>query len=241
MIILPAIDILSGNCVRLKKGNYDTAEKVLDNPIHAIDEFAAAGAKYLHIVDLDGAKAANPVNRTLICSLADYASQKYGIFCEIGGGIRNIDTIRSYLEAGIGRVILGSAALHNPELVEQAVSEYGARISVGIDALNGCVKTSGWLEGSDAYFTDIAKKMESVGVKNIIFTDISRDGMLSGPNLKQLAELKNITAIDITASGGIKNIADIKALKEMKLYGAICGKSIYSGTLSLADAIKIAK
>jgi len=241
MIILPAIDILGGNCVRLKKGEYGTAEKVADDPKKAIDEFAECGAEYVHLVDLDGAKEGKAVNSELICSLVKYAYERYGIFCELGGGIRSMETVCTYLDNGLGRVILGSAALHNPQFVENAVKEYGNKISVGIDALDGYVKTSGWLEGSNAYFTDMALEMEKVGVKNIIFTDISRDGMLSGPNLEQLRQLKETVSIDITASGGIKNIDDIKALNEMDLYGVICGKSIYQGTLSLSEAIKISK
>ncbi len=240
MIILPAIDLLGGNCVRLKKGEYGSAEKVAEDPFTTLDRFAEAGATAVHIVDLDGAKHGDTVNGALILKMVQYAD-RYGMICEVGGGIRSMDTVKAYLDGGVERAILGSVALRQPELVEQACKLYDRRIAVGIDAFEGQVKTDGWLQGSGTYFTDVAKQMEEMGVGNIIFTDISRDGMLSGPNFAQLSELQAAVKVDITASGGIKSIDDILALRDMGLYGAICGKSIYQGTLSLPQAVLACK
>jgi len=234
MIILPAIDILGGSCVRLVKGEYGTAEKVAQDPFETAQSFCKAGAEYIHLVDLDGAKRGSKVNNELLCAIA----AKVDVPVELGGGIRDIETISYYLDNGISRVILGSAALSDPELVKRATAKYGEKIAVGIDAKNGMVSTSGWLVTSDADYLDFAELMEKCGVGNIIFTDIDKDGTLAGPNLEQLAALSKRVSVKITASGGIKSIEDIKALAKMKLYGAICGKSLYSGTLDLEEAIR---
>jgi phosphoribosylformimino-5-aminoimidazole carboxamide ribotide isomerase len=236
MKIFPAIDIKNGACVRLLRGDFGTAEKVAEDALETAQGFARAGAKYLHMVDLDGAKDEARPNRKLIFSVASSC----GLFTETGGGIRTMEDIGDCLGAGISRVILGSAALESPQLVKEAVRRYGARIAVGIDAKDGYVATHGWLDTSKIYFTDFAKSMEQIGVKTIIFTDISRDGTLGGPALGRLSELAAAVSCDIVASGGIKDLADIKALASMGLYGAICGKSLYSGTLDLAEAVKAA-
>lgn len=237
MIILPAIDILGGRCVRLTKGKYDTAEKVAADPIETALGFEADGAEFIHLVDLDGARFGKPVNNEIYENIA----KKVHIPIEVGGGIRNMETVNFYIEKGISRVIIGSAALTNPTLVKQSVEKYGERIAVGIDAMDGFVKTSGWTEKTTINYIELAEKMANMGVEYIIFTDISKDGTLEGPNLEQLAELKKSVKTNIIASGGIKNSDDIKALKDMDLYGAICGKSIYSGNLSLKEAIEIGK
>lgn len=237
MIILPAIDILGGKCVRLTKGKYDTAEKVAADPIETALEFEADGAEFIHLVDLDGARFGKPVNNEIYENIA----KKVHIPIEVGGGIRNMETVDFYIKKGISRVIIGSAALTNPTLVKQSVEKYGERIAVGIDAMDGFVKTSGWTEKSTINYIELAKKMANMGIEYIIFTDISKDGTLEGPNLEQLAELQKSVKTNIIASGGIKNSDDIKALKDMDLYGAICGKSIYSGNLSLKEAIEIGK
>jgi phosphoribosylformimino-5-aminoimidazole carboxamide ribotide isomerase len=237
MIILPAIDIKDGNCVRLLKGDFGTVEKVAENPFDTASRFEKAGASYLHMVDLDGAKDAKMVNRDLFVELAKQTSLKI----ELGGGIRTMDAIEYYLSHGIERVILGSVAVKNPEFVEEAIKEYRERISVGIDAKDGLVATEGWLDTSNVSYLDLAQEMEKVGVKNIIFTDISKDGTLSGPNLEQLHAINQAVSCDITASGGIHNIDDIKALKKLGVWGIICGKSLYKGTLDLAEALKVAK
>ena len=236
MIILPAIDIKDGNCVRLLKGDFGTVEKVAEDPFVTAKTFREAGAEYLHMVDLDGAKDAKMVNRDLFTEMAKETSLKI----ELGGGIRTLDAVEYYLSHGINRVILGSIAVKNPAFVKEAVKEYHGRIVVGIDAKDGMVATEGWLDTSDVDYLSLAKEMEQSGVKNIVFTDISKDGTLAGPNLEQLAAINQAVSCDITASGGISNLADIKALKKLGVWGTICGKSIYKGTLDLKDAIQVA-
>ncbi|MFT9076493.1 1-(5-phosphoribosyl)-5-[(5-phosphoribosylamino)methylideneamino]imidazole-4-carboxamide isomerase [Ethanoligenens sp.] len=235
MILFPAIDIKNGTCVRLKKGDFGTAEKVAENPFDTAARFRQAGAHYLHMVDLDGAKTGERPNRDLILKIV----RESGMRTELGGGIRDMACVEDYLEHGIDRVILGSAALKDPQFLKEAVHAFGERIAVGIDAKNGFVATQGWLETSTVSYLTFAKTIESIGVKYIIFTDIDRDGMLGGPNFEQLAELQKNTSCQITASGGIRDVGHIQKLKQMGLYGAICGKSIYSGTLDLAQAVKI--
>nr|WP_319488134.1 1-(5-phosphoribosyl)-5-[(5-phosphoribosylamino)methylideneamino]imidazole-4-carboxamide isomerase [uncultured Caproiciproducens sp.] len=235
MIILPAIDIIDGECVRLVKGDYATAHKVAENAVNTAAIFETAGAKWLHVVDLNGAKASVPVNSELILNVLHNCNLKV----EIGGGIRNIETIDFYISNGVSRVILGSAALNNPVLVKESVQKYGNRIAVGIDALNGKVAAQGWTETSSVDYIELAKQMEQYGVKHIIFTDISRDGTLTGPSLKMLNSLNNAVSCDIIASGGVSNLEDIANLLELDLYGAICGKSLYTGALELSAAIKL--
>ncbi len=237
MIILPAIDILGGKCVRLTKGEYGTAEQVAADPIETALSFERDGAEYIHMVDLDGAKEGSRINSDIYTEVA----RKVSIPIEVGGGIRDMDTVDYYINKGIERVIIGSAALKNPQLVKYAVKKYGERIAVGIDALDGMVKTAGWLEGSSVNYIDLAREMAKIGVKYVIFTDISKDGTLAGPNLEQLGALAEAVDINIIASGGIRDIGNIRDLAEMNLYGAICGKSIYSGSLSLREAIEVSK
>lgn len=238
MIILPAIDILGGKCVRLTKGEYGTAEQVASDPIETALSFVKDGAQYIHMVDLDGAKEGSRVNSDIYTEVA----KTVPVHIEVGGGIRDMDTVEYYLKKGIDRVIIGSAALKNPALVRDAVKEYGGEhIAVGIDALNGMVKTAGWLEESNVNYIELAREMEKMGVRYVIFTDISKDGTLTGPNLEQLSALSAAVSMNIIASGGIRDIGNIRDLAAMKLYGAICGKSIYSGSLSLREAVEIAK
>ncbi len=237
MKILPAIDILGGKCVRLTKGEYGTAEQVASDPVETALSFVKAGAEYIHMVDLDGAKEGSRINGDIYTEVAKTVS----VPIEVGGGIRDMDTVDYYLRKGIDRVILGSAALKNPALVGEAIRKYGGEhIAVGIDALGGMVKTAGWLEGSSVNYIDLAREMEKMGVKYVIFTDISKDGTLSGPNLTQLGALSEAVSMNIIASGGIRDIDNIRDLTAMGLYGAICGKSIYSGSLDLAEAIRVA-
>lgn len=238
MIILPAIDILGGKCVRLTKGEYGTAEQVAADPIETALSFVRDGAQYIHMVDLDGAKEGSRVNSDIYTEVA----KRVPVPIEVGGGIRDMETVEHYLKKGIDRVIIGSAALKNPTLVKDAVKEYGGEhIAVGIDALNGMVKTAGWLEESNVNYIDLAREMEKMGVKYVIFTDISKDGTLTGPNLEQLSALAGAVSMNIIASGGIRDIGNIRDLASMKLYGAICGKSIYSGSLSLSEAVAVSK
>lgn len=238
MIILPAIDIKDGNCVRLFKGDFSTVEKVAADYMETAKSFEAAGASWIHMVDLDGAKEGKPVNTKIYKDVAEKTNLKV----EVGGGIRNIETIEEYLSMGISRVIIGSAALKNPQLVKEAVEKFGSeKIAVGIDSKDGMVATEGWLEASDVNYIDLANEMIKIGVKYFIVTDISKDGTLSGVNTAQLAELAKQTdnKCCIIASGGVHTIEDIKACKKLGLYGTICGKSIYKGTLNLKEAVEI--
>lgn len=237
MIILPAIDIKDGSCVRLVKGDYGTAHKVADSYIETALSFEKAGSRWIHMVDLDGAKDATTQNKDVFLDVAKNTSLKV----EVGGGIRSLDTVEMYLSGGISRVIIGSAAVKNPQLVKDAVKEYGERIAVGIDAKNGYVATEGWLETSNVHFTELAKAMSDIGVKYIIFTDISKDGTLSGVNAEQLDEINRCCPANIIASGGVHTIDDIRICKKLNLYGTICGKSIYSGTLDLKQALSEAE
>lgn len=237
MIILPAIDIKDGQCVRLYKGDYATVEKVAESYIDMARAFEKAGAQWIHMVDLDGAKDASQQNKEIFLDVANNT----GLKVEVGGGIRSMDTVEMYLKNGVSRVIIGSAAVKNPQLVKDAVKEFGSRIAVGIDAKNGFVATEGWLETSEVHFTELAKAMSEVGVEYIIYTDISKDGTLSGVNAEQLNEINKCCKASIIASGGVHTIEDIKICKKLGLYGTICGKSIYSGTLDLKQAIAEAK
>lgn len=236
MIILPAIDIKDGNCVRLFKGDYSTVSKVADNPYETAMSFADTGAKWMHMIDLDGAKDGKPVNSELIIDVA----KNTPINVEVGGGIRNIKTIEYYLKNGICRVILGSAAIKNQQLIIDAVNNFGDKIAVGIDAKNGMVCAEGWTDKSEMKYLDLAKQMEQIGVKTIIFTDIDTDGTLSGPNLKQLDDLTHSVSCNIIASGGISNLKDIINVNSLNVYGCITGKAIYTGDLDLKMALDIA-
>lgn len=237
MIILPAIDIIDGKPVRLFKGDFKTAEQVAENALETAKSFENAGADWIHMVDLDGSLQKKRVNSEVFLSVA----KNTGLKVEVGGGIRTLEDIEFYAENGISRIILGSVALKNPELVRQAVNEFRDLIAVGIDAKNGYAAAEGWTQSSKVYFIDLARQMEEMGVKNIIYTDISKDGTLSGPNIEQLSELNNAVSCNIIASGGVTNIGDIIALKDKEMYGAICGKSIYKGTLDLKEAIEVCR
>lgn len=236
MIIFPAIDIKDGACVRLRQGDYATAHKVAEDPQQTARSFAEAGAEWIHMVDLDGAKAKRPVNTPVFLQAV-----QSGLRVEVGGGIRTIEEIQLYLSQGISRVILGSVALYDPQLVKQAVAQYGEQIAIGIDARNGRVAAEGWTQTSQVDYIELAKQMEHAGVKYIIFTDIEKDGMLTGPNLQQLDALNRAVSCSIIASGGIADLQNIKDLRGLELYGAICGKSIYSGSLNLRQAILTAR
>lgn len=237
MIILPAIDIKDGNCVRLFKGDYATVEKVAESPYIAAQCFADAGAEWMHMVDLDGAKDAKLVNADLIADVA----KSSGLSVEVGGGIRDMKAVDYYLSRGIDRVILGSAAVKDQQFVIDAVNNYGDRIVVGIDAKDGMVRAEGWLDNSDINYIELAKRMEDVGVRTIVFTDIDQDGTLAGPNLKQLDDLVHQVNCNVIASGGIAVLKDILNLAELDVYGAISGKAIYTGKLDLKQAIEMTR
>ncbi len=236
MIIFPAIDIIEGQCVRLSQGDYTKKTVYHSDPVAVAERFAAAGAELLHLVDLDGAKAGRPQNLETIGAIAAAVD----IPVELGGGLRTPDTVIEVLEAGVERAILGSAVLHGPGWLEQLVTEYGARIVVGIDARDGMAAVSGWQETSNVPAVDLALSMKDFGVEEIIYTDIATDGMLQGPNLEQLRQMAENTGMKIVASGGVSSIADIEALLRLEplgVYAAIVGRALYTGDLDLEEAI----
>ncbi|HCA29635.1 MAG TPA: phosphoribosylformimino-5-aminoimidazole carboxamide ribotide isomerase [Ruminococcaceae bacterium] len=227
------MDIKDGRCVRLYKGDFSTIHQVADNPLDTAIAFKKAGAEWIHMVDLDGAKTGHRINSSIFLEIA----QKSGLKVELGGGIRDMKTLEYYLYNGISRCILGSAALKDPQLVRCAVEAFGDRIAVGIDAVNGMVAAEGWLEISNVPYIQMAQQMEKIGVKTLIFTDISKDGTLEGPNFVQLSALTKAVSCNIIASGGIRDLSHICKLADSDIYGAICGKSLYSRTLHLDSAI----
>lgn len=237
MIIFPAIDIKDGQAVRLYKGEFSKQEVVSKDIIQTARDIQGDGAEFLHMVDLDGALKGEQGNLKTVSEILKNIS----IPVQLGGGIRSIETIDSLLNIGINRVILGTSALNNRPLVVEAVKKYGKRIVVGIDANNRKVAVEGWVKVSDVDYIEFAKNIEQLGVGTIIFTDISRDGTLTGPNLEQLEEMNSSVSCDIIASGGIKNIDDIINIRDLGVYGAITGKAIYSGYLDLKEAIKAGK
>lgn len=237
MIIFPAIDIMDGKPVRLLRGDFATAEQVAEDVLTTAKQFARVGCTWVHMVDLDGSLQKKPVNTDPILQVVEHTSLKV----EVGGGIRTMEDIAFYLDRGVDRVILGSVALKNPELVQQAVDAYGDKIAVGIDAKQGMVATEGWTEDSQMDFIDLAKAMEKMGVATIIYTDIGRDGTLSGPDVQGLDRLNKAVSCNVIASGGVTTITDILVMKDKKMYGTICGKCIYKKTLDLREAVGICK
>ena len=237
MKIFPAIDLYDGKGVRLYKGDYDNMTVYSNNPIEIARDFEAAGAKYIHMVDLEGAKDGTTPNIGIVSQVANETS----LFVEIGGGIRSMETLDKYFSAGVSRAILGTAAVTDEVFLKAAVEKYGEKIAVGADIKDGLVAIKGWLEKSE-YTTDaFFEKMCSLGVKTIICTDISKDGAMKGTNRELYKELSEKYSIDIVASGGVSSIDDIKALSDMNLYGAIIGKAYYIGAIDLKEAIKISE
>ncbi len=236
MLIIPAIDIKDGNCVRLYKGDYSTVHKVAESAVDTARKFERDGVSWLHMVDLDGAKDGKRVNSELILTVRKSCRLKI----EVGGGIRDMEAVDFYIENGIDRVILGSAAIKDPDFVKAAVKKYADKIAVSIDARDGMVSAEGWTDTSEVSFIELAKEMEKIGVKYLIFTDISKDGMLSGPNLPMLDELKSAVKCEIIASGGVANLMDVVTLARLNIYGAISGKAVYTGSLDLKQAVAAA-
>lgn len=234
MIILPAIDLKDGKCVRLYKGDFATVHQVSDDPLQTAAEFRAAGAKFIHMVDLDGAKDGVRKNGNIVQAVCETS----GLKVELGGGIRNMPDLEAVFALGVYRAVIGSAAVTNPDFVAEAAKKYGDRIAVGIDTLDGKVKTAGWIEDSGLDYLMFAKKMEDLGVRNIIFTDIATDGALSGPSLARLKLLREAVSCQITASGGVSCNKDITDLIDLRMDGAIIGKAYYAGTIDLAQAVK---
>lgn len=235
MNIIPAIDLIDGKAVRLQKGDYNKVTVYSDAPEKVARYFYDCGARYLHVVDLDGAKSGNADNYETIKKILAAAD----LSVEVGGGIRSMDVVRKYVDAGVDRIILGTAAITSPDFLEKAVELYGERITVGVDIKDGMVAIKGWTELSDVSCEDFCRRLEKIGVKSVICTDISKDGMMAGTNLELYRRLNNDFSINIIASGGVSTLDDVRALNEMKVFGAILGKAIYTGAISLTDAIRI--
>lgn len=235
MIVLPAIDMKDGRCVRLRKGDFDTVHQVAAGALETARRFADAGAKWVHMVDLDGARDGVRKNFPQIFEVITQS----GLQVELGGGIKSVPDLITVVEAGAARAVVGSAAVTHPEVLDYAIAQWGAdRVAVGIDCLNGKVRTAGWEADSGLDFLDFARQMEERGVRTLIFTDIAADGMLSGPSYGQLTALQEAVSCQIVASGGVTTLDDVKRLRDMGLYGAIIGKAYYAGTLDLAEAVK---
>lgn len=240
MIIYPAIDIRGGRCVRLTEGRFDAETVFADDPAEMALKWAGMGAEFLHLVDLDGALAGEGRNVPVI----EHILKSVSIPVQLGGGIRNLATIERLLELGVNRLILGSAAVKNPQLVAEACSKYPGHIAVGIDAKNGEVAIEGWGQGSGVAATELAKQMAQYGVATIIYTDISRDGMLSGVNVEATAALARACGVPIIASGGVASLEDIRRVKAVEadgVKGCIIGKAIYTGAVDLKEALALAK
>ena len=240
MIIFPAIDLRGGKCVRLIQGDFDKETVYSDDPQATALRWQEAGAKFIHVVDLDGARAGSPQNLPAIKNILDAVK----IPIEVGGGIRTLDDMEKLLSLGVNRVILGSVAVENPALVREAVEKFGDKIVVGIDARGGFVAVHGWGTSSNVTVGKLAKEIVAAGVKTIIYTDIAKDGMLSGVNADAFANLAKFSGAQIVASGGVKSIEDIRALKAREVdgvVGVIVGKAIYTGSLDLKSAIEIAE
>lgn len=234
MKVIPAIDLKDGQCVRLKKGDYDTVHKVAEDAVEAARKFLAAGASLIHMVDLDAAKDGSHANYDVV----ERVIRETGAAVELGGGVRTMQDVEAVLALGVKRVIIGSAAVRNPQFVAEAVKKYGDKIAVSIDAKSETVRTDGWLGDSGENYISFAERMESYGVRTIIFTDIDKDGMLAGPNFDQLAALRATVSCAIAASGGVSTLEDIRQLKRLGIDAAIAGKAVYTGTLDLPAAIK---
>lgn len=237
MIIYPAIDLYDGKAVRLYKGDYENMTVYSHNPIEIARDFEAAGATHIHMVDLEGARDGTTPNLAIVRQVADETS----LFVEIGGGIRNMETVQRYFAAGVDRVILGTAAVNDPDFLKAAVAEYGEKIAVGADVKDGFIAIKGWLEQSELTLETFLERMERLGIRNVICTDISRDGAMRGTNLELYRQLSKKYKMDITASGGVSTMEDIRALRRMELHGAIIGKAWYTGAINLTEAIEVAK
>ena len=236
MYLYPAIDLVQGKAVRLYKGDYAQMTVYNDDPVSVAKDFQAAGSRHIHLVDLEGAKSGVPENLETIKKII----AETDLFVEVGGGIRNMETVEIYLSAGVNRVILGTAAVTDPAFLEAALHKYGEKIAVGVDLKDGFVAIKGWTEKSELTARDFFEKMEKLGVKTIICTDISRDGAMKGTNRELYRELSERYAMDLIASGGLSTMEDVQALAAMNLHGAIIGKAYYIGAIDLKTAIEVA-
>lgn len=234
MILFPAIDLVGGKAVRLYKGDYDQMTVYSDHPAEIALDFKSCGATHIHIVDLEGARDGGTPNFDTVMEIKKQAR----LFCEIGGGIRSMEVVDRYLSAGIDRVILGTAAINDEVFLKEAIKKYDARIAVGADIREGFIAVKGWLERSQVTADEFFEKMQNLGVKTMICTDINRDGVMAGTNLDLYRTMSRRYRVDITASGGVSSMKDIEALKAMELYGAIIGKAYYTGAIDLKEAVE---
>lgn len=237
MILLPAIDLYEKKAVRLLKGDYRRMTVYSENPIEIAHDFEKQGAEYIHVVDLEGAKDGTTPNLAVVRQIA----KETGLFIEVGGGVRDMETVERYFDCGVSRVILGTAAVTDEEFLAEALDRYAEKIAVGADVKDGCIAIKGWLEQSSYSLSAFLDKVQQMGVKNVICTDISKDGAMRGTNLAMYRELAEKYALDITASGGVSSLEDIRHLRRMKLYGAIIGKAYYTGAVNLKEAIEVAR
>lgn len=237
MELFPAIDLYEGKAVRLFKGEYSEMTVYSENPIEIAQDFEKCGAKYIHIVDLEGARDGTTPNLDIVKQIAENTS----LFCEVGGGIRNMQTVDAYISSGVDRVILGTAAVNDTDFLKCAIVKHGNKIAVGADIKDGYVAIKGWTEKSGYSCFEFFQKMQELGVENVICTDVSRDGAMKGANRELYRELSERFSLKITASGGVSTLDDIRALREMKLYGAIIGKAYYIGAINLKEALEVAK
>lgn len=237
MYIFPAIDLFGGRAVRLYKGDYSKMTFYSDDPVFVALDFARAGADHLHLVDLEGAKTGLTPNLEVVKRIIESGR----MFTEIGGGVRNMETVEKYLSIGADRVILGTAAVDDEDFLRCAVAEYGEKIAVGVDIKDGYVAVRGWTEKSSYSCFDFCQKMQDIGVKALICTDISKDGAMRGTNRELYKELSERFSVKITASGGVSSIDDVKALAELGIYGAVIGKAYYTGAIDLHEAVEVAK
>ena len=234
MILFPAIDIVGGKAVRLYKGDYSQMTVYNDDPAEVARDFASCGARAVHIVDLEGARDGGTPNLSAVLEI----KKASGLFCEIGGGVRSMDTVDRYLGSGLDRVILGTAAVNDEAFLREAVAKYGERIAVGADIKDGYIAVKGWLEKSAVTADDFFMKMQEIGVRTMICTDISKDGAMQGANRALYRSLSEKYSVDITASGGVSSMEDVIALRDMGLYAAIIGKAYYTGAIDLREAVK---
>jgi len=237
MIIYPAIDIIDGKCVRLTQGKFDQVDVYGDDLVEIAMKWKEAGAKWLHMVDLDGARGRKNSNPEKIKEVAAVT----GLLIEVGGGIRDMNSLENVLKNGVSRAIIGTAAVKNPDFLKEAIKEFGKSIAVGIDAKDGLVAIDGWESKSSLQAVEFARNIENMGVKTIIYTDISRDGMMMGPNLKAMQTMKAAVAMEVIASGGVSSIMDLKQLNDIGMPGAIVGKALYNGAINLKDAFEALK
>lgn len=231
MIIFPAIDIKNGKCVRLYQGKEDKETVYFENPVEVAEMWLKKGAKYLHIVDLDGAFTGNPQNRKIISDIVNLV----GIPVQVGGGVRNLDAAKSLIELGVERFIVGTIAVKEPELLNEMIKLYGDKVVVSLDCWNGKVCVDGWVKESTIDAVEFAKDLKNKGIKTIVYTDISKDGTLEGTNLAELKKISEETGLDVIASGGIGCMEDVKAVEDMGLYGTIIGKALYEGRINLEE------